>query len=169
MGNRVVLWIEDSAFSENTILATPVHMSGEYELVFALSATEGIQKLCERAYDAVIVDIRLPAGDDPRWIDMYYDLGGTDKAARLGIKLLEIVLGTRNVQWGDPFDDSARDRRRYGVLSVENGADLQEELSRIGVRAWRDKGGGDDPDVLLGLIGTIVNERDHAGEPPNES
>ena|ERR1051326_2680996 len=151
-----ILWIEDSALQENTILATPVHLAGKYDLILALSATEGLIKLTEREYAAVVVDIRIPPGDDDRWINMYYSLGGTNKAARLGLKLLEVVLGPPDEYWRDELSATARDSGRYGVLSVEGASELARELEPFGVAVCRDKGGGDDPDVLLTVIEEIL-------------
>jgi len=158
MTKKRVLWIEDSAYNENTILAAPVHLTGKYDLSVALSASEGTNALRKTIFDAVIVDIRIPPGNDKRWIDIYYELGRSNMAARLGLKLLEVLLSTPP-RWPEQFPDSAHDRSRYGVLSVESGIELKDDLARVGVSAYRDKGSGPDPTVLLEIIEEIITRR----------
>jgi DNA-binding NtrC family response regulator len=92
---KKILWIEDGAFDEIAVLATPVHLTGEYQLEFALDASQAIRQLESQEFDAVIVDIRILPGDDPKWLNMYYATG-SNKAARLGVKLLQFLLGTES-------------------------------------------------------------------------
>lgn len=154
---KKVLWIEDSAFDEIAVLAVPVHLSGEYELDFALSATEGAARLQHAApeYDAVVVDIRLPPGEDPWWINEYISLQRARKPSRLGLTLLELTVGEGRRDWAKPFPEWARQRQRYGVLTVESEAEVGPSLKRLRVR-YRSKGSGDDTDVLLRLIEDIL-------------
>src|SRR5262249_47815261 len=149
-------WIEDGAYNENTSLATPVHLSDDYGLSIAVDATQGMQHLRERVFDAIVVDIRIPPGDDPRWIEIYYDLFRRREAARLGLKLLQIVLGRPEPLFHEPLPSAAKDAHRYGVLSVEGRTDLLTQLTPLGVSVCYDKGRGDDPDVLLKVIDDIL-------------
>jgi len=155
---KVVLWIEDGAFNELTMLATPVYLSGEYELAFAFSATEALQQLERREFDAVVVDIRIPPGDDSRWVNAHYEAGSQNSASRLGLRLLEVVLGGDS-EWTRHLQPGARDRTRYGVLSVESGRELQADLERLGITCYRDKGNGRGPDALLHAIESILAQR----------
>lgn len=154
MTRRKVLWIEDDAFNELAMLATPVHLTGEFELEYALSATEGLAKLQACEYDAVVVDVRIPPGDDERWVDIYYKEGASTKAARLGFLLLQNVLG-RDRQWTDGLMPAARDRKRYGVLSMD---DVRAELEAMNVTRYRNKKEGTR--VLLAIIQDILTQRD---------
>jgi CheY-like chemotaxis protein len=155
---KKVLWIEDSAFNEITILAAPVHLSGDYQLEFAFSATEAVEQLQRQEFDAVVVDIRIPPGNDDLWIDVYYKAGASTKASRLGLKLLQFVLGKES-DWNRSLPLPARDRSRYGVLSMESWNDLKEDLAGVGIACYRDKGSGDDPDVLLQIIRDILDHQ----------
>jgi hypothetical protein len=156
---KKVLWIEDGAFGEVSILAAPVHLSGEYQLEYAFSATEAMQQLRRQEFDAVIVDIRIPPGDDAMWQKAYRTAGANNRAARLGLQLLETVLGGA-AAFTENLPAATRDRHRYGVLSVESWKSLEQELNRLGVTRHRDKGSGDDPRVLLDLIDDIVGAHD---------
>jgi hypothetical protein len=158
-----VLWIEDSAFDETAILATPVHLSGEFELDVALSATQAVNKLRASRYDAVVVDIRIPPGEDKRWIKIYY---GSNKDARLGLMLLRTVLRKGGVDWEPDFvekvSEQISDPRRYGVLSVENKAEIGPDLAELQVVHHKDKA-TNEPEVLLALFREIIAHLDNDG------
>ena len=148
---KKVLWVEDSAYDEISFLATPVHLTGEFDLQVALSATDALERLQRTEYDAIIVDIRIPPGPDKRWIKLY---DGSEKGSRLGLVLLQIVLGKGVPDWGLELPDAIRDRRRYGVLSVEN---IRGDAAELGV-LFREKS-GDDVNELLWLIRDILAQR----------
>lgn len=153
-----VLWIEDSALDQNASLAGPVHLSGRYDLTIALTATEGFDALSRSEFDAVIVDIRIPPGDDRRWVDMYYRSFLSSKAARLGLRLLDTVLTGPNTLWPETLPASAREPAHYGVLTVEGIDELRDDLTRLRVTVYRDKGGSDTPDTLLEMIEVITSQ-----------
>jgi hypothetical protein len=134
-------------------------MSGRYDLHVALDASDGVRRLRAEEFAAVVVDIRLPAGDDERWVKLHLDLFRNNKAARLGLKLLEIVLDGEEAPWRDTFRASMRDPLRYGVLSVENRSDLSGDLNRLGVKVYQDKGDGENDDILLKTIQSILTAR----------
>jgi len=159
MAKTRVLWIEDSAHNENTILAVPVHLSGRYDLTIALNATDGMAELLQRDYEVVVVDIRIPPGEDPRWLKIYYYLFNSKKPIRLGLRLLQILLGDPDPLWNDNFPAAARDPSRFGVLSVETRRDLADDLANLRVTVCRDKGDGEDPAILLDTIEMILTKR----------
>lgn len=162
MSIKDILWIEDSAYNENTQLAAPVYLSGEYDLTIALNATEGMEKLRAGTFEAVVVDIRIPPGENERFLSSYYQLNRDNKATRLGLKLLEVVLGRHDSSWGE-FPATARDKSRYGVLSVESGAEFRAALENLGVAVYRDRAGGRDPELLLNMFEEIIARRKDAG------
>lgn len=154
---KKVLWIEDSANDEMAFLATPVHLTGEFDLQVALNASDALGRLQGNAeYEAVIVDIRIPPGSDRRWISIY---DGTQKGSRLGLVLLQVLLGRNGPDWRVPFSKpkAVKDRLRYGVLSVENVAGDAAELEVL----YRDKS-SDDVNALLQLIRDILKQRGNA-------
>lgn len=158
MSIKQVLWIEDNAYTENTQLAAPVYLSGDYDLTIALNATEGTEKLRTGNFEAIIVDIRIPPGEDKRFWTPYYQHYRDNKAARLGLKLLEVVLGNGDEAW-EKFPPEACDKSRYGVLSVESGAEFCAALEKLGVAIYRDRASGRDPELLLKMIEEIIARR----------
>lgn len=150
---KKVLWIEDDAFNELGMLATPVHLTGEFQLVHAVSATEAVDRLYASSYDAVVVDIRLPPGDDPRWISLYNKAGGSNKSARLGVRLLQHLF-SNDAQWTARLQ--TKDKRRYGVLSMDRWDDIEGDLRPIGVTLYHNKSRGADRRVLLKIIREIL-------------
>jgi hypothetical protein len=154
---RRVLWIEDSGYNENVALTSPVTHSGRYDMLTVMSATDGLRELARIEYDAIIVDIRIIPGEDPRWIKEYVSRGRGDKTARLGLRLLEIVLGQPGGIWHDHYVlESARRPLKYGVLTVEAKESLQAELDQYGVIAYRAKHAGVSRRLLLELIDEVV-------------
>src|SRR6185295_1880176 len=113
-------WIEDNASSQFEYMATPVMLDGRFDLVIATSASEGMDSLRKRGpFGIVIVDVRLPAGDDPLWRE-FAQAHGTDQDPCLGLELLrQLFLKDNNHQkFGPPVGWAEPDR--FGVLTVEN-------------------------------------------------
>lgn len=160
MIRKKVLWVEDDAFKELGMFATPVHLTGEFELDYAVSATEAVERLQACEYDAVVVDVRIPPGDDPRWVEIYYEAGSSNKAARLGARLLQNILG-RDKEWTRGLTGAALDRRRYGVLSMD-AEDVRAELELVGVTRYHNKNEG--ARVLLTIIREILSQCNGSGD-----
>lgn len=160
MTRKKVLWIEDDAFNELGMLATPVHLTGEFELDYAVSATEAVDRLQLCEYDAIVVDVRIPPGDDRRWVDIYYEAGASNKAARLGVHLLQNILG-RKQEWTRGLKEAARHPSRYGVLSMD-ADDVRVELELMGVTRYRNKNEG--ARVLLTIIREILIQSNGSGD-----
>jgi len=158
---KKILWIEDDALNELGELATAVYFELEYELDFALSATEGVRQLHKQTYDAVVVDVRLPPGDDPKWHSLHYEFGADDKTARLGLTLLRNVLG-RDKGWTAKLPREARDPKLYGVLSIDPWDDIRGDLESVGVSIYRNKKEGTR--VLLAIIEDILQQRNGNGD-----
>jgi len=151
------LWIEDLAHTENARFSAPVYLSGRYDLTVALNATSAMSELSRNVYDAIIVDIRLPPGDDPLWIKEYTDRGDSTKAARLGLRLLEVVLDgsdTDNAWRGLTLPTAAREPHRYGILSVETKESLN--LDRLRVGPYRNKEAAANARLLLELLDEVI-------------
>lgn len=129
-----ILWIEDGAFSEMKWLTAPVYFSGLYELVIASTASEGYDYLMRKEFHAVIVDIRLPPGNDPFFIKAFSHQQ-SKVAARLGLVLLNRVLKPSGQQavpgWISP--------KRFGVFTVESQEELSPYLEELGIEVFRQK------------------------------
>lgn len=133
-----VLWIEDGAFAEMQFMSAPIYVSGKYDLVIALNATEGFQYLVqkEKRFETIIVDIRLPPGDDEEFIRLFNDRAESKAAARLGLALLKRVIEDGE-RFGVP--ESHREPARFGIFTVEGPNELAEDLKKLGIKVCRQK------------------------------
>jgi CheY-like chemotaxis protein len=150
-----VLWIEDAARFDFPQMAAPLYMNGGYDLAVAEDVTSAVALVKQSEYDVVIVDIRLPPGDDSRWIALWKRAGSNRVAARLGLELLRSLLGS------DGAKIFLRDRPswltpdRIGVLTIEGDDELRPVLDELGIRFYRRKQ-ADVPDtVLLDLVSDV--------------
>lgn len=130
MAKHNVLWIEDGAFAEMDRMSAPIYVSGEYDLVIAIDATEGLHALMrsDKEFDTIIIDIRLPPGEDPEFLKLYYNRGESKVAARLGLALLELVLkdGEKN-----QIPPHHREAQRFGIFTVEGPGELEDDLKAL--------------------------------------
>jgi len=130
MSKHNVLWIEDGAFAEMSQMSAPIYVSGKYDLVIAENATEGLQQLMreDKEFDTIIVDIRLPPGDDETFLKLYYDRNESKVAARLGLALLKRVLkdGEKN-----QILPHHREAKRFGIFTVEGHGELVDDLKAL--------------------------------------
>jgi CheY-like chemotaxis protein len=157
-----VLWVEDGALVEFAEHAAPVITSGQYDLQIALDASDGLEQLCgNQGFDVVIVDIRLPPGHKPEWVDLFRK-GGKNKAqARLGLELLNTCLGGNQSNISINVLPTWITPERFGVYTVETRNTLQPELDRLGVRVFKEKldTAHDSDSVLLDLIDEVLSKR----------
>lgn len=133
-----VLWIEDGAFAEMQFMSAPIYVSGKYDLVIALNATDGLEQLLqkEKRFETIIVDIRLPPGNDEEFTNLFNDRADSKAAARLGLALLKRVL-KRGEQIGVP--DYHRQPHRFGIFTVEGPNELAEDLNELGITVCHQK------------------------------
>jgi CheY-like chemotaxis protein len=158
-----VLWIEDDARVGLAQLAGPVYVNGGYDLVVAGDISTAIVRLSGERFDVVIVDIRLPPGDDVAWTRLYGRAGRDKIRARLGLRLLCSLLDYPKAQvrlkqpppsWLKPDV--------VGVFTVESRQDIGEELDELGIRVYQQKS-ADLPDtILLQIIERILSQQGHA-------
>ena len=154
-----VLWIEDGALIEASQFVGPVYTSGKYDLTIALDISEGVRQLMNSEFDAIIVDIRIPPGDDKKWIKFYSQSAFNKIQARLGRLLLysllipsEAKVPIENIpQWIEP--------NKFGVLTVESRDELEADLEKLGIKVYRQKTAVMPVTVLLELIEEIINLR----------
>lgn len=151
------LWIEDGAIADYRYLLAPIYVSGQYDPVIALDVCEGIRRLKEQEFDAVIIDIRLPPGDEPEWIRLYRQLGSNKATARLGSRLLRSLL--------KPDGDDIRIEGipewvrsdRFGILTVETEDLVLEDLKELNIRVYGQKIGQTREDALKDLVERVVS------------
>lgn len=152
-----VLWIEDNAARQFDYMATPVLLDGRFDLNVAITASEGMDKLRRGGpFDAVIIDVRLPAGDDPAWAE-FASSHGINEDPCLGLEILrQIFFKDPNhkkfgppVAWATPL--------RFGVLTVENyWGHTKKCLEDCGLKFFKPKTADQGERILLEMIEDIL-------------
>lgn len=148
-----VLWIEDAGYHDLAIMAGYVHAETEHSLVIAANPTKALNEIMEAEYDAVVVDIRIPPGDDPVWLEIYRRAGSDIKAAKLGLHLLETVLQHPGAKVKRTVPDWLTSRR-FGVFTIE--PNLQAEMERLQIPTYILKNRDIAEDTLAKVIGAIL-------------
>jgi hypothetical protein len=152
------LWIEDNATTDLVELLSPVYMDGRFAPVIATTVAEGVYRMKESEYAAVIVDIRLPPGNDREWESLYVRLGGAKGTASLGLHLLYSLFDHRRGEdveiknkpaWIDP--------KRFGVLTVEDlSGELEEALTSFRITVREQKTTNTPDTMLLNMVECIT-------------
>lgn len=150
------LWIEDGATADLRHLLAPIYVDGSYDPVIALDVSEGIRRLRAVEFEAVIVDIRIPPGDHPEWINLYNQLGKNKVRARLGLKLLTSLFR--------PEEDDVKisgvpvwvKPERFGVLTVESKNEVEESLSGLGITVYKQKTAETPKTILVEMLQALV-------------
>lgn len=148
---RKILWVEDGAFSDLIDTVGPLYASGDYNLVVAPDASQGFRYLMEKEFDAVIMDIRLPPGKDPYFVNIYNVSGESKTAARLGMAVMERVLKPS----GEAIPEWVK-AERFGVLTVESSVEVRAELDSLGVKVYRQKTARTPRDILINIAEEIM-------------
>lgn len=158
-----ILWIEDSARYELSELAGPVYYSRRYVLNIAEDATSAVSHVVTKVYDALIVDIRIPPGDHPTWTRLYQENNRNKDKARLGLHLLEWMLGSNGVSsafnmigkppdWVNPA--------KIAIFTVENYHSIKDSLQILKVdHHYLLKTSARRDTILLELIDALMDNR----------
>lgn len=152
------LWIEDGARSELSHLSGPVLYDGRIELVLAEDLTTAVEYILEEEFDAVIVDVRLPPGDDPYWKDLHRKAGRDKVHAELGLQLLRWLLGPGSPD-GLPSPPPWMSAKWVAVFSVDCRTEITSLLDELGIDVVQQKR-ADLPDTILReLIDRLIEQR----------
>lgn len=153
-----VLWIEDSARLELRNLAAPVYSSGRFDFNLAEDVTSAVNLLKVTSFDAILVDVRLPPGADPRWKRLYQQAGADKVSAQLGIKLLNWLINRdRNVHPDEP--PNGFDKSHLGIFTVESREDIQEELDALGITVFFQKTTSLPDAILIKIFDTLMDQK----------
>jgi hypothetical protein len=152
-----VLWVEDSARLELRNLTGPVYFSGKYDFNMAEDVTTAVNFLKSKAFDAVIVDIRLPPGIDSSWRTLYQRASSDKVQAQLGLKLLYWLLGHNRRLYASAPPDWIKPEQ-IGVFTVESKQEIQPELSKLRISLFQQKVAGLRDTVLLDLIEQVLDQ-----------
>lgn len=155
---KKILWIEDGAFVELQSLTGPVYASGRYDLVMALNASEGIRQIMKNTFEAVVVDIRIPPGDDKEWINIYFQAEKNKITARLGLEVLYSLLrpDIAKVKLKKPIPAWVSPQR-FGLLTVETKKEEKEMITELNITIFRQKTAELPHTALLEIITDILN------------
>ena len=152
------LWIEDGARSELSHLSGPVLFDGRIELVLAEDLTTAVEYILEEEFDAVVVDVRLPPGDDPHWKELHRKAGRDKVHAELGLQLLRWLLAgqkTDELPKPPPWMSASR----IAVFSVDCRTEILDLLEDLGIEVVQQKR-ADLPDTILReLIDRLLEHR----------
>jgi hypothetical protein len=155
-----IIWIEDSAFIDVQNLAGPVYVSGKYDIVVALDASEAVRKLIQIEFDAVVVDIRIPPGDNSRWTELYTRYGENKVTARLGLHILYSLFAPEDKKAEIKLENIPKwiTHNRFGILTVESERELQDDLKRLNIQVFRQKTAEMSETALLEVIEEILSK-----------
>lgn len=95
-------------------------------LTICRDATEGLILLTQKIYDAIVVDLRIPPGDDPAFnhiSETHYNNGRVFQ--KLGVPLISRVLQDPSVRFEN------KDVNKIGVFSIEPRKEFNELLSKF--------------------------------------
>lgn len=153
------LWVEDNATTDLKSMLVPVLNDGRFEPVIAVTVADGLHRLWENEYAAIILDIRLPPGNNLRWAELYNSFGQKKHAGQLGFELLKSLLSepdseiklSKRPKWLKPSI--------FGVLTVENDPTIKEFLSARGI-PHEQKTVRASARTLLNMVERITRGRD---------
>jgi hypothetical protein len=153
-----ILWIEDGARHELVRLSAPVSMSDGFDLEIAESASDGVRKLLRDEFQVLIVDIRLPPGDDARWIQLYNECGRDPISARLGGHILHSVLASPTARVPLSLPPAWLTAQRIAILSVESKLELAAELAPLRIAVYEQKRAGLPNTTLLDVAARVLRQ-----------
>lgn len=156
---KKILWIEDGAFFELRNLVGPVVASGKYDLDIALDVSDGLRKIMQNVYEAIIFDIRLPPGNEIEWVKLYMLYGNSKIEARLGKHLLYTLLQREEANIKLEKEIPAwLNHKKFGILTVESRRELEEDLKNLGISIYIQKQSSTPISALLDIIEKILSQ-----------
>lgn len=156
---KKILWIEDEATGDMRNLAGPLYDGGQYDLVVAFDATEGVRQMMKSEFDAVVVDIRLPPGSDQRWIELYYQFGQNKPMARLGLQMLYSLLKPKHDGVTHDLIPAWITPDRFGLLTVEGKEEVEGDLKNLNIQVYKQKAETLPFTALLDIVKDILDNR----------
>jgi len=156
MTKPFVLWVEDSARFELAHFMGPIYASRKYDITLAEDATTAARYLQTLQFDVIILDIRLPPGNDQYW-GKVYERAGSDKAiAQLGLALLNWLFAPDPSDKKKPAPPKPIKPAQIGVFSVEGATEIGQNFAQLGIVNFLQKRPGLQDTILLEFIETIL-------------
>lgn len=129
-----ILWIEDNAEADLFHLLAPVNVDGRFDVDIAVNATEGYTYLGKHIYDVVIVDTRIPPGDEKHWVDCAERIQRQEEnpILRLGLEMLgAIFISPQALANGlSGIRSENTEIEKYCIFSIDPKAELISEEKR---------------------------------------
>lgn len=164
-----VLWIEDGAFVEVGDFAGPVLIAMKYDLHVAIDVSDAIKQIKSTEFDAIIVDIRIPPGNDPEWENLFSKSAYNKIGGRLGIQLLYSLFkpGKSAVKFSEiPTWISPE---KIGVFTVESELEVKNELEELRIDCFQQKKTRLPKTTLLELIEKVIdNSRKNSNQEESQ-
>jgi CheY-like chemotaxis protein len=111
-----ILWIEDEGKIELVQYKAPL-VRGGYAVDIASNATEAVQLLREKRYDAIIFDLIFPCGDEFETEEYY-----------VGLELLRRLV-KQEIEGVEKYDPA-----KIMVFTVINDSEVHDQIKELGVR-----------------------------------
>jgi CheY-like chemotaxis protein len=113
---KKILWIEDEGKIELIQYKAPLVRAG-YAVDIASNATEAVQLLREKRYDAIVFDLIFPCGDGFETNEIY-----------VGLELLKRLL-KQEIEGVGKYDPT-----KIMVFTVVNDSKVQEQIKELDVK-----------------------------------
>ncbi len=150
-----VLWIDDTEDSMMDPLATTVIINRNYELTISPDASDAQRLLCSEEYDAIIVDLRIPPGDDKEWISLFLKFRRGKLAGELGLELISSFVNPEKSLIKQKVIPAWISPHKFGIFTVISKSDIENEVNRLGVRVYFQKTAHCPRDLIIKITEAI--------------
>ncbi len=116
-----ILWIEDEADTSLLEFRTKLEMNFDYNLEVVRTASDAILQLKENVFHAIVIDVRIPPGEEESWSKLYIDGKNGLQFEQLGIHLIHEILKHDSIVHKDN-----QNAKKIGIFSIEQINDIQE-------------------------------------------
>lgn len=162
-----ILWIEDNAEADLFHLLAPVNVDGRFDVDIAVNATEGYTYLSRLVYDVIIVDTRIPPGDEPYWRACAERIQHQleNPILRLGLEMLSaIFLHASAISNNLPdIRPENKDMDKYSIFSIDPKAELiKEEKNGLAGMAYERKTAFMPRNILVQIICDSLQRQGHS-------
>lgn len=148
-----VLWVEDNAEADLFHFLAPVNVDGRFDVDIAVNATEACARLNSICYDVIIMDSRVPPGNNTLWKERDAEIQKREAypIVRLGLEILKLALDPNSAH---PILPENREEKKYCIFSIDPKRELlmSEENKLLDVFQYEQKRAEMPRSVLLSVI-----------------
>jgi CheY-like chemotaxis protein len=152
-----ILWIEDEALYQLNALMGPVLFNYRtHNLELATTASDAQKFLCNSSFDVIIVDMRIPPGENPTWKNIYKSQGNDKNKARLGAYLIQWMIGHLNgLSQELPILPHPIPAHRIAIFTAEEAKSVQNLLN-LGISVYQPKDSNYPDDILIRIAARVL-------------